>query len=322
MRLFDLHCDTLYECDKQNVSLAQNSLHVDLKRGLSYEAWAQVFAVWMPDTLRGASAVEHCLRVLRLAGRFAAEEPDRLALVDTADELDAALAGHKCAALLSVEGGSALGGRIETLSVLARLHVKSITLTWNGGNELGFGCGTGRREGLTPFGRQAVEEMERLGILPDVSHLNEAGFWDVMRTARGPVLATHSVSAGVYPHVRNLTDAQFRALCEQGGLVGLTVCRSQLGPAGAPEECPDVTLELLERHLEHYLSLGGERCVALGFDFDGTDIPEGWGGVEIMTAVREYLARKNYEDVLLERLFFSNCYDFFHGALTRPLPLG
>ncbi len=144
--------------------------------------------------------------------------------------------------------------------------------------------------------------MERQGILPDVSHLNERGFWDVAAVTTRPFIASHSVSAAVHPHPRNLTDAQFEELRRRGGLVGLNLCREQLGGR---------SFDQLERHLYHFLERGGERILGFGCDLDGTDLPPEWNGIAVMERLYDHLARKNYDETCLERLFFGNCSDFF-----------
>ena len=306
MRLFDMHCDTIYECCMGNHHLQKNALQLDLERGLDYEQWAQAFAVWMPDSLRGDDAWKQCRYMLQFAHSEAAAYSQQMCIVSSAKDLDKAFQSHRCAAILTVEGGSALAGRLDTLDELAKLDVKIITLTWNGSNEWGHGCGSGCKEGLTGFGKQAVRRMEQLHLIPDVSHLNEQGFWDVMDCTQGPVIASHSVSAGICNHPRNLTDDQFCAIRDRGGLVGLTLCGSQLGTQ---------TFDCLEKHLDHYLSLGGENMVGFGCDFDGTSIPKSWGGIEVLKEFAYYLQQKKYEEPLLERLFFGNCNEFFHKVL-------
>ena len=303
MRLFDLHCDTLYECWRTGERLEANRLHIDLDRGRRFDAWAQVFAVWMPDTIRGEGAWLQCRTILELAHSKAAALSDRMELARSGEEIDRALSAGRCAAILAVEGGSALAGSLEHIRDLAERGVRILTLTWNGENELGFGSGCGEAAGLKPFGRQAMKELARRGIVPDVSHLNERGFWDVAELAEGPFIASHSVSAAVCPHPRNLKDDQFALIRDRGGLVGLNLCGSQLG---------EQSFQQLERHLEHYLSLGGEHTVAFGCDFDGTDLPEEWGGIQVMERLYDYLCRKNYDAACLDRLFFGNCNDFFH----------
>ena len=309
MRLFDMHCDTLYECFQTGAPLVDNRLHIDLTRGLRVAApWAQVFAVWLPDTLRGS-------RPMSNAGKFWNRPTVRRKT--TPAKWPSSERRRICERRCPRAGappcwpwreGAALAGSLEHIRDLAALDVKILTLTWNGDNELGCGCCSKTGTGLTPFGKCAVRELETYGILPDVSHLNERGFWDVAELSGGPFIASHSVSAAVHPNPRNLTDAQFAAVRDSGGVVGLNVCAAQLG---------EQSFSCIERHLYHYLSLGGERTVGFGCDFDGTELPPEWNGVEMLEGLYDYLCRKNYEEACLERLFFGNCYDFFTAALTR-----
>lgn len=304
MRLFDLHCDTVYMAHQSGQSLDKNNLHIDLEHGLRYDPWSQVFAVWIPDEWRGEEACEKCDGILDFAHQQADLFADRMALVRNGAEMNAALSGHKCAAWLAVEGGAALGGKLERVQHLYDRGVRLMTITWNGSNELANGCFSPCEEGLTPFGKAALQEMERVGILPDVSHLNRRGFEDLMACTTGPVIATHSLSATVHDHPRNLTDAQFTALCERGGLVGLNLCAEHLG---------EQTFEQFERHLEHDLALGGEACLALGCDLDGMDFPPEWHGIDAMEQLGDYLIRKNYQKTIIDRLFFDNAYQFFNS---------
>ena len=307
LRLFDMHCDTLYECFQKRDGLKENRHHVDLRRGLRFDAWAQVFAVWLPDTLGGEAALDTCCALLDYGHRQIEANADAMRLIQKGGDLEETPAAPVCQAIFSVEGGAMLAGRLESIEKLRDRDVKIITLTWNGSNELGHGCASGCEEGLTAFGKEAVRRMESAGILPDVSHLNERGFWDVAQTAKGPFIASHSVSASIYQHARNLKDEQFAAIRQAGGLVGLNVCASQLGAQ---------TFEQLERHFYHYLSLGGERVVAFGCDFDGTDVPEDWQGVAVMERLYAYFLQKGYAEDCLERLFYRNAFEFFRNALT------
>ncbi|HHV51375.1 MAG TPA: membrane dipeptidase [Candidatus Avimonas sp.] len=305
MQFFDLHCDTLYEIAKDGHSLSKNNLHVDLERGLEFECWAQAFAVWMPDSIRGEEAKQQCLRIIKMA-HMEADRNSKFHIIKNKNDFDIAFQNRTCAAILAVEGGSALAGSLETLETLKELDVKIITLTWNGSNELGHGCLSDCDEGLTDFGKNAVNKMEALDIIPDVSHLNQAGFWDVMDIASGPVIASHSVSAAIWNHKRNLTDSQFEAIRDRCGLVGLNLCGEHLGKQD---------FETFERHLYHFLSLGGEKTLGFGCDFDGTELPAEWGGIQVMHRLYEYLQSKNYDNYLLYRIFFGNCYDFFLSFL-------
>lgn len=302
MRLFDLHCDTLYELYQRGASLLHNRLHVDLDRASQFSAWSQVFAIWIPDEWRGEKACRACDEMIHLAKQQFAECSSRISLVTSGEQMRMALDSGRCAAWLSVEGGAALGGRLERVKHLSQQGVRMMTLTWNGENELGNGCLSPYDTGLTAFGKAVVDEMQTIGMLVDVSHLNARGFYDVVERMNGPFLATHSVSNTVHPHPRNLTDEQFAIIRERGGLVGLNLCASQLGEA---------SFEAFEKHLSHFLEQGGENILALGCDLDGTVLPEEWSGIEVLEQIGGFLTRKNYSKAQIDRLFFKNAHDFF-----------
>ena len=302
MRLFDLHCDTLYECWRTGERLEANRLHIDLDRGRRFDAWAQVFAVWMPDTIRGEGAWLQCRSILELAHSKAAALSDRMELARSGEEIDRALSAGRCAAILAVEGGSALAGSLEHIRNLAERGVRILTLTWNGENELGSGADM--PGGLTPRGVKAVEACEDAGIIIDVSHLNDRGFGQMADLARRPFVASHSNARAVCNHRRNLTDEQFMRIVAAKGLVGLNFCTHFLS-----EEIADPPFSCLAAHIEHFLSLGGEQTLALGSDYDGTDVPS-WLDPARKVEDLYQLVCGAFGQALANRLFFENALDF------------
>ena len=306
MRLFDLHCDTLACCYEERSSLLCNTRHWELRRARRYAPLCQVFEVWIPDTKRGAEAFRYCKQVLGFLYDEEKRFPQQFAVVTDAKGLTAATDARVCAAIPAVEGGAALGGNMHNVCALAGLGVRVMTLTWNGENELGYGCLCPAEEGLTPFGTQVVKELDRHGIITDVSHLNEHGFWDVVTLSDRPFIASHSVSRAVCDYPRNLSDAQFKEIARRGGLVGLNFDAAQLG---------EQTFETIYRHLSHYCELGGEYTVAWGGDLDGTDLPDEWCGVAVYEELLSFLLGKGFSQALLDRLFFENAFNFFASTL-------
>ena len=306
MRLFDLHCDTLTACYKSGGSLCRNALHLDLKRGREYRPWCQVFAVFVPDTLRGAAAYRYTRKVLEFAHTQEKLYPQQLTFAAHREALQKVLTADRCVGILSVEGAAALNGKLENIRKFHKQGVRCITLTWNGSNELGHGCLSACQAGLTPFGRKAVREMVRCGIVPDVSHLNEAGFWDVATLIDTPFIASHSVSRTVCEHPRNVTDAQFKELNRRGGLLGINFDVLQLGGD---------SFEDIYRHVTHFCELDGENTLALGGDLDGTVLPEEREGIAVYAALAEFLLQKGFSTSFVERLFFQNAFDFFCNTL-------
>jgi len=206
-----------------------------------------------------------------------------------------------------VEGGAALGGRLEMLDRLWETGVRMMTLTWNAPNEIGSGSET--QQGLTSFGRDVVRRMEELGMMVDVSHLNDTGFWEVAKLARRPFLATHSDSRAVRDHSRNLTDEQFKAIRDMGGIVGINFCTMFLADVEMDDR--NVTEDQLMAHILHFLDLGGEDCVALGSDFDGATLPAFLEGAESLRTLREIMLKAGLGEALTDKICFRNALDFW-----------
>ncbi len=302
MRFFDLHCDTLYEMYSQNASLYQNNLHIDLQKGSCFSPWYQVFAIWIPDTLKGEKALSFFQNVLSYAKEQEKKYEQHITFVGNKEQSKKAEREGKCAAILAVEGGSLLASNAKSISQLAKQGVKVITLTWNGSNELGNGCLSKDNRGLTAFGKETVRNLCRQGMVVDVSHLNEAGFWDVAALSDKPFLATHSVSAAVNEHLRNLNDCQFAQIRDRGGVVGINFCSDQLG---------GLDFETVYRHISHFCELDGENTVAIGTDFDGTTLTPPWNTMAVIEQLSEFLTKKGFSSALTDKILFKNAHDFF-----------
>lgn len=299
MRLFDLHCDTLERCLSTGEPLERNSGQLDLERGTAGGyPWIQTFACFLDQNDHGEAALQKFLSMRQIL-MDAVEHSSRLVLWDGGEPRPGV-----CTAQLAVEGGQALAGRLENVERFAEWGVRILTLVWNGDNELGSGALDGQDRGLTPFGRACLRELERCGILADVSHLNDRGIADVFALAERPVLATHSNLRSIHGHPRNLTEEQFRHLVSEGGLCGLNYYPLFVNGG------TDCTPEELRRHLERMLELGGENSVALGSDFDGAGMPSFLGGVEGVCTLYRHVV-KWYGESLADRLFYQNAASFF-----------
>ena len=296
MAFFDLHCDTLYECLRTGQGLRDNSLALSLRKGERLAPWCQTFAAFIPDGLSDPEAAALYDKLSALFFAEAQKNSDLISPCRTAAEVEGATASGRCAAVLSVENGAALGGDIRRLERLRDDGVRFMTLTWNGDNALASGVG-GSGGGLTDFGRECVEKMETLGIFCDVSHLNERGFWEVAEMSTRPFVATHSNFKAECPHRRNLTKEQFLAVCKSGGVVGFNFYRGFL--SGAP-------LESIYRNICLALDLGGEDSIAFGSDFDGAETDSPLKSVDKIEVLCDYLLSKGLSRLTLEKLFFTN----------------
>ena len=301
---FDAHCDTPVPVHFRNGKLYENRFHLDLKRLSAYAPCAQVFAVCVNH---GPDMAEETERVIRTFLRELEENRDCIRLCLTPDEITEANQAGKIAALLSVEGADRLGDSIDGLRHFYDLGVRIVHVTWNDDTTL---CGTalGSQSGLTDKGKAFVTAAQEMGVVLDMSHISEQGFWDVMEIAKKPVLAGHSNALALCPFPRNLSDDQFRALVRTGGVAGLNFCCDFLDLGR--------DVDAIAAHAEHWLSLGGEKAVCLGTDFDGIDeLPGGIEGVQSMGELYNAMLRKNWSETLVQAIFFNNLNGFFGKAL-------
>ena len=283
---FDAHCDTLSYCASKHQNLYWNTGQVDLRRLEEFDPVGQVFAIFA-DSGKYQTAEGLDKAVLRQLAIF--QEARR--------EFPQVMAG----CCLAIEGAELLHCDPDRLVQAAGWGVRSINLTWNHANALcGSHCDDPGR-GLSRLGETFVREMERLGILVDVSHLSDSAFWDLADWAERPFIASHSNSRALCRHSRNLTDAMFRRIRDGGGVVGINFYDAFVHDKGRA-----VLLDVVA-HIEHFLNLEGEDTVCLGGDFDGSDgESSGLAGVQDLPRLWELLYRRNYPEKLLDKLFYEN----------------
>ena len=311
--VIDLHCDTLTAF--LNPTRCRDTLD-DPKSSFSLSGlprgsrWCQCCAVFIPDGLTPQESAGyfafHLHSYRRQTARFApCASPCR-----TAEDIQEAWEAGKTALVLTVENGAALAGDLDRAAALAADGVRMLTLTWNGENELGGGCGAG--DGLTPFGRAAVSALEGAGILVDVSHLSDRGFRDVLETAEKPFAASHSNARALCPHPRNLADWQLREMAARGCLVGLTYYSPFLRDDGREAGFDDLC-----RHAEHLLALGLEDGLALGSDFDGGRLPPCLDHCGKVPGLVDALAGRFGRETA-EKLAWRNALSFFRRSWEEP----
>ena len=297
--VFDGHCDTPMTLWEQRGELAENPGGTDLRRGRAFSGWAQFFA-FCTCYAAGADRLPEEQILQDWYGYFM-EQLGRsgLPVCTNSAELQQSLARHRVACMLSLEGAEAIGCDPGRLELLGQMGFSAVMPTWNRENALAGSHATG--QGLTARGREFVRRAQKLGIMVDVSHLSDQGFWDLCRVAERPVIASHSNSRAVCAHSRNLTDDMFRALCEMGGVVGLNFYAPFLAEQSAD-------FESIWRHLDHFLQCdGSDRHVGLGGDLDGCDVmARGMTGLESYPSLAEYLSAKGLSDESLRRIFWEN----------------
>ena len=307
--IFDLHCDTLYECHTDPaITLAHNPKgHRELGKLSAGGSLAQCFAIFIHAEKIAAElgGEEPCWEFYQMqSARFAQElreNSSRLALARTVAEIEKNRADKKISALLTIEESGLLYGKLERLAELRRDGVSMMTLTWNFENCIGFPNSPDpalHARGLKEFGHDAVEEMARLGILVDVSHLSEGGFYDVAAKKR-PFVASHSCARGLCDHPRNLTDHQLRTLGDCGGLVGVNFY-SRFLTGGTHTAIEDIL-----RHARYLVNTAGEDAVALGSDFDGIGCTLEFEDFAGMPRLVDALARE-FSPAQVDKICFGN----------------
>lgn len=298
--VIDAHCDTIFVPfgERHDFAVRSGKGDVDVPRLLDGGVTCQFMAMLVNDEHRGASRALAGLDILHSA----MERCPDLLLATRAADIRAAKAAGKVAALLALESSDALEGEVAALRPFHRLGVRSLGLTHNRRNRAADGIldiGTGG--GLSSFGREVVREMNRLGMLLDISHLTPAGVTDVLAIAEAPIIASHSNAHALRPDPRNLTDGQLEAVARNGGVVCVTYVDKFL-----TDERP--TLEHVLDHIDHIVSVAGIDHAGLGSDYDGFVGPKpvGLEDISCMPNVTTGLARRGYAPDAIGRIIGGN----------------
>lgn len=319
MRIVDMHCDTitaLYARQQEGIQedLKQNGLHIDLEKLKAGDYLLQNFAVFVHMGSE-KKPFEYCMRVIDHFYTEIEKYPELIGAVRTYEDIEKNIEAGRMSALLTIEEGAVCQGEIEFLRDFYRLGVRMLTLTWNFPNEIGFPnqilgsdgkrtFGYNTEEGLTEKGIEFVKEMNRLGMIIDVSHLSDAGFWDVVKYTNRPFVASHSDARAMGSHPRNMSDEMIRALSEKGGVMGINYAPSFLEDRENSADCQS-TPENMVRHMKHIVNVGGIQCLGLGSDFDGIR-----GNLHIDSAAKMYML----EDEMKKNGFSSSDIDAIFGG--------
>ena len=325
MKYIDLHADTILPILQQgeDASLYENSnTHIDIKRLQKGQALAQCFAVWLPDgdfdlidvdSRFNPSNPEEDLEYIDLAVNRLNQEikqhSEDIAWAKNSTDIRQNDKDGKISAILTLEDARAINHSLENIERFYKQGFKIIGLLWNQENCLGFPNNTDpkiNQKGLKPFGIEAIQYMEELGMLVDVSHLNDGGIADVLTYAKKPVLATHSNARSIANHPRNLIDEHIKGIAESGGLIGLCISPRFLRGSGN-----ESTIEDMIRHLDYILDVGGEDVLAIGTDFDGTSGNFEIGSPKEMPKLFEHLEQHHWPLKRIEKLAHKNALRVF-----------
>lgn len=328
MKFVDMHCDTLYELLKKKTagkpySLYENEGHIDLCKLKKGNALLQNFAMFV-EWKKCDNPKEEVLKMTKLFYEEMEKNKEIIAPVRTYEEIVSNERDGKMSALLTIEEGAACLGSLDNLEEFYNMGVRMMTLTWNYPNEIGYPNlpkvskeeaekpdfvfpykKPDTQHGLTPFGIEAVEKMEELGMIVDVSHLSDAGFYDVAKYTKKPFVASHSNARAISPWVRNLTDDMLRVLAERGGVAGLNFCADFLKEVPKGTHNPG-TMEAVAEHARHMTKVGGMECVGLGSDFDGIDTNEGIPDYSYMPRLEDAFLKAGFKPSECDKIFKEN----------------
>lgn len=328
MKIADMHCDTiaeiLYSKKKGEAvkELRSNDLHIDLEKMKKSDYLLQNFALFV-NLGKREHPFEWCMELADTYYEELAKNEDVIRPVFTYEDILKNQKDGKMSAVLTIEEGGVIQGNPAFLRNFYRLGVRMLTLTWNYTNELGWpNALTPEGEhsrpgvpntvnGLTPFGIEMLSEMESLGMVVDVSHLSDAGFYDVVKYAKKPFVASHSDARAVCPHIRNLTDDMIRKLAECGGVMGMNYCSEFLDPDYMTKERAVGTIDQIVQHILHIGNVGGYGCIGLGSDFDGIGPHRDLKDASFMPLLEDALWKAGLGHEEIEGIFYKNVLNVY-----------
>ena len=330
MKVIDMHCDTITELLRlkkmgEDDSLYKNRLHMDICKMQYGDYMLQNFAIF--TNLKKVDPILHVQESIDLYYRELEKNKDYLRPVFSYHDREENRKKGYMSAMLTFEEGDVVLGNLAMLRNYYRLGVRMITLTWNHKNRLGYPNVLSRpnmthqdiykantKDGLTPFGKAYIQEMEKLGIIIDVSHLSDAGFYDVLRYTTKPFVASHSNARTVCPAARNLTDDMIKQIAKRRGVIGINFYGDFL-VASKQGDAPS-TIAVIIKHMRHIISIGGIECIGLGSDFDGIS-----GSLEIADAsflpkLYQAMQKEGFSQEEIEAIFYKNVLRLYKQILT------
>lgn len=301
LSLFDLHCDTAYEMLRTGQSLTSNRLKVSLERARAFQAYTQVMAHWTNDQLDDETGWKQFLAMRKHLEADAAIQTGTARIGFDDSPLDPSTA----TLLLAVEDARILAGKLDRVDILYAQGIRIVTPLWKGLTCIGGSHDTD--EGLTDFGKAALERACGLGIVLDISHASERSASEIFEIAERyhrPVIASHSNAFAVCPVSRNLRNRQIKQILACGGVIGLNLHTAFLRTDGTP------SIKDVLSHVEYFLSMDAEDALCLGCDMDGCDLPPDLPDLAALPVLAEEMLKRNYPETLIQKIFFQNATRF------------
>ena len=281
--------------------------HVDLPRAMRGGLGGCFTSIYLSNERAEYNPLAYAIDEMNDVFRIADRSEGRFRICRTVAEVRQAFDDSAFASVFMFEGADPISSSLKELRVFYEAGLRCLAPTWSRSTIFAHGVafnGSLPDTGLTDLGRELVHECNRLGILLDVSHINPAGFWDMLEESKAPIVATHSSVKAISPHVRNLDDDQIRALARKGGSIGINFANIFLRPD--MQRGDDTPLDVIVQHFDHIVNLVGDEHVSFGTDFDGTDVPAVVKDATGLPVVLRALKQKGYSDTSLERICNGN----------------
>lgn len=310
MSYIDLHCDTASRLLYENQSLKKNDFSIDIEKLKRGGCLAQVFAFFIDAGIVSDISLEFEVMYRNFLKEIE-KNRDNITIVKNLDELKVITDQGKIGAFLSIEEGDVLNGKVENLKKVYDKGIRIITLTWNYKNKIAHPNYNllYKDEGLTDVGIEIVKEMEHLGIIPDVSHISDRSFYDLLEICKKPIIASHSNSRAITNHPRNLTDDMIKLLADKGGVMGINFCSDFLGINKISSINDMIT------HIKHIRNIGGIDVISLGSDFDGIENKVQIEDASKMNKLREALDVNGFSEEEIDKIFYNNALRVFRETL-------
>lgn len=305
MNLIDMHCDMFWKMSEGDADFC-----VDLEKLQKAESVAEFFACFIYTDGTYEGSFEKAMHMLSVGKTYLKQHSDKIEILCSKKDFIENQKKGKLSAVLTIEEGGILEGDMSRLEQLWEKDIRLITLLWNYENCIGYPNSKDKRimeKGLKPFGFEVVERMNELGMMIDVSHMSDGGFWDVIKHSKKPIVASHSNARSLCGHPRNLSDDMIRAVAEKDGVIGVNFYPYFVNENGI------ATAEDIVRHIQHIICVGGEDVVAIGTDFDGFD--EGQLEIEHigqMEVLYKAMKKAGMKESLMEKIGYKNVMKIFN----------
>lgn len=323
MKVIDMHCDTIYTLnEKSDMNLRNNELNISLEKMKQGDYLLQNFAMFT-HLKKNSDPVTHVQHMIDTFYNEMNQNQDMIGVVTSYQDIMENAKHNKMSAMLTLEEGGVVNNDLAYLRNYYRLGVRMITLTWNFENGIGYpnfqkgesGYHTcDDIHGLTDFGKKYVKECEKLGIIIDVSHLSDAGFYDVFNLTTKPFVASHSNARSVCPHARNMSDDMILKLASRGGVMGINFAADFLSESR--EDNAKSCIKDMVKHILYIKDLAGIDCVGLGSDFDGIPQNLELKDASYMSLLAEALSEAGLSQEEIEKVFYKNVLRVYQDVLS------